>query len=505
MTIRRIAAHKAHSTQPHPIPEEIMHSFVYPNRFDTIIVGVGGMGSATAYHLARRGQRVLGLEQFNIPHDQGSSHGETRIIRLPYYEDSSYVMLLLRAYELWREIQRTSGQHLLHLCGSVDAGPADSWVFKGALQSAMEYELPHEVLTGKELKERFPGYNLPQDSLALFQPEGGFLTPERAILAYVFGAQALGAEIHGQEPVLRWEALGQGEGVRIHTTRAVYEADSLVITAGAWNDQQLRFLNGLAVPERQALAWFQPLKPALYQPESFPVFNLLVDEGRFYGFPVYGIPGFKIGLYHHFNETGPADAIDKGVYWEDEEALRACTAKYFPDAAGPTMTLKACMFTNAPDGHFIIDLHPQYPQVAYASACTGHGYKFASVIGEIMADLAQHRRSRHNIEPFTANRFHGRYDFGVGGELSNVTQYARREQAHPTRGRDNRRPGSMTSLERPRRGMRTVNRASAKQPSRVSHHDYAQFERGIHNRSDQPAGPSEQRAREQEWRARSFW
>ena len=139
---------------------------------------------------------------------------------LPYYEDSSYVMLLMRAYELWRDIQRVAGEQLLHLCGSIDAGPAESWVFKGALQSAVEYDLPHEVFTGKELKERFPGYNLPQDSLALFQPEGGFLTPERCVLAYTFAALALGAEIHGQEPVLRWEPLGSGEGVRVHTTRA---------------------------------------------------------------------------------------------------------------------------------------------------------------------------------------------------------------------------------------------------------------------------------------------
>lgn len=405
---------------------------VYHNRYNTIVIGVGGMGSAACYQLARRGQRVLGLERFDIPHDMGSSHGYTRIIRLPYYEDPSYVMLLLRAYELWRDIERIhierfGGDRLLHLHGSIDAGPAESWVFKGALQSAVEYDLAHEVLTGIELEKRFPGYRLPQDTLALFQPEGGFLTPERCITAYVFAAMAHGAEIHGREAVLGWEDLGD-EGVRVHTERGSYEADSLVITAGAWNDHMLGFLDGLAVPERQVLAWFQPQQPQLFQPETFPVFNLLVDEGRFYGFPVYGVPGFKVGMYHHFQEQGRPEELDRDVRAEDERALRDFTARYFPDAAGPTMTLKSCMFTNAPDGHFIIDLHPQCPQVSYASACTGHGYKFASVIGEILADLAQYRRTRHNIDLFTANRFREGGGFGPGGASSNILRHARRER-----------------------------------------------------------------------------
>lgn len=376
---------------------------VNPKRYNAIVIGVGAMGSATCYYLARRGQRVLGLERFDIPHDMGSSHGYTRIIRLAYYEHPSYVMLLRRSYELWREIERHVGEQLLHITGSIDAGPPDSWVFKGALQSAIEHELAHEVLTGKELTERFPGYHLPFDTMALLQPEGGFLVPERCIVAYVTAAQALGGEIHGREQVLEWQPLG--DGVRVRTNRDVYEADRLVITAGAWNDQLLDVLRGLAVPERQVLAWLQPERPELFHQSRFPVFNLLVDEGRFYGFPIFGVPGFKFGKYHHLEENVNPDTTDREPNSHDEQVLRDFAARYFPDGAGPTMSLKTCLFTNTPDGHFVIDLHPQYPQVVFASACSGHGFKFASVIGEILADLAQRSESRHEISLFRLDRF----------------------------------------------------------------------------------------------------
>lgn len=374
-----------------------------PRHYDAIVVGVGGMGSATAYSLARRGKRVLGLEQFDVPHDLGSSHGYTRIIRLAYYEHPSYVMLLQRAYELWDEIERTSGEHLLHITGSIDAGPADSWVFKGSFQSCVEHELPHEVLTGKELERRFPGYRLPYDHMALLQPRGGFLAPERCTVAFTEAAQRLGAEIHAREEVLGWEAIG--DGVRVFTNRDVYEAERLVITAGAWNRRLVPMIHGLAVPERQVLAWFQPRRPDFFLPENFPVFNLLADEGRFYGFPVHGVPGFKIGKYHHFEEQDDPERLDRASHVADELMLREFTDRYFPDASGPTMSLKSCMFTNTPDGHFIIDTHPQYPQVSFAAGFSGHGYKFASVIGEILGDLAIFGRTRHDIDLFRHDRF----------------------------------------------------------------------------------------------------
>ncbi|MBI3958954.1 MAG: N-methyl-L-tryptophan oxidase, partial [Chloroflexi bacterium] len=374
-----------------------------PRHYDAIVIGVGGMGSATIYSLARRGKRVLGLEQFDVPHDLGSSHGYTRIIRLAYYEHPSYVMLLQRAYELWDEIERTSGEHLLHITGSIDAGPADSWVFKGSFQSCVEHELAHEVLTGKELAQRFPGYRLPYDHMALLQPRGGFLAPERCTVAFVDAAHRLGAEIHAREEVLGWEPLG--DGVRVITNRDVYAAERLIITAGAWNRRLAPMLHGLAVPERQVLAWFQPRRPEYFLPENFPVFNLLVDEGRFYGFPVHGVPGFKVGKYHHFQEQDDPERLDRRSHDADELMLREFTDRYFPDASGPTMTLKSCLFTNTPDGHFIIDSHPQCPQVSFAAGFSGHGYKFASVIGEILGDLAIFGRTRHDISLFRHDRF----------------------------------------------------------------------------------------------------
>ncbi len=374
-------------------------------RYNTIVIGVGGMGSATCYELAKRGRRVLGLERFDIPHELGSSHGHTRIIRLAYYEHPSYVMLLHRAYELFHQIQDQSGEELLIYTGSIDAGPADSWVFKGSLQSCLEHGLPHEVLTGMEVNRRFPGYALPHETMALYQPKGGFLRPERCIVAYVFEAMKLGAEIHGREEVLEWQPYG--DGVRVVTNRDVYEADSLVITAGAWNYRLVDVLQGLAVPERQVLAWLQPRRPEKFTVENFPVFNLLVDEGRYYGFPVYSIPGFKFGKYHHFEESGDPDRLDREPNALDEEMLREFAARYFPDGCEATMSLAACLFTNTVDGHFLIDTHPVYPQVSFAAGFSGHGFKFVSVMGEIMADLAERGQTRHNIEFFRVERLAG--------------------------------------------------------------------------------------------------
>ena len=460
---------------------------LYANRFNTIVVGLGTMGSAAAYYLARRGKRVLGLERFDIPHDQGSYQGYTRIIRMPYYEHPSYVMLLKRAYELWREIEQQSGQRLLYTNGSLDIGPADSWVFKGALRSAMEYELQHEVFTGLELAQRYPGYQLPHDIMALYQPDGGFLAPENCVVSYCFAAMRHGAELHGREGVLRWEPLPGGEGVRVYTERAIYEADSLVITAGAWNDEMLGFLRNTAVPELQVLAWFQPQRPEFFTQESFPVFNLLVDEGRYYGFPVHAVPGFKIGKYHHLEERGHPDALRRDVMEEDEEVLRECVARYFPAAAGPVMTLKSCMFTNAPDGHFIIDLHPEHPQVSYASACSGHGFKFGSVIGEILADLAQYRQTRHNIDLFTHTRFQGQSAHGFSGEHGALTPiYETAVRKHAKR--------EQHTISSPVRRTRHSSSGIPGAPSRETHLSRAYGEQ-----------PSEQRMQQQAETIRSVW
>jgi sarcosine oxidase len=372
-------------------------------RYDDIVVGVGGMGSATVWQLARRGRKVLGLEQFDIPHASGSSHGINRIIRLAYYEDPSYVPLLKRAYELWREIESACGEHLLHITGSIDASEPDGVVFTGALESCKLHDLSHEVLTSAELTERFPGYRLPDDYLALYQEEGGFLLSERCIVQHAQEAMKLGAEIHGREEVLDWNSTENGISVR--TTRGVYQTDKLIFTAGAWMGRLVEDLAPLLQPERQVLAWLQPLEPALFMPDTFPVFNLTVPEGRYYGFPVFGNPGFKVGRYHHLDEaidpSEPLRAPDQA----DEDILRTYVSRYAPAASGPTLALRTCIFTNSPDEHFIIDTLPGDERIIVASPCSGHGYKFCSVIGEILADLAIDDSTRHDISLFRLDRF----------------------------------------------------------------------------------------------------
>lgn len=372
------------------------------DRYEVIVLGLGGMGSAALAHLARRGRRCLGLEQFNIPHDRGSSHGITRIIRLAYYEDPSYVPLLRRAYELWRELEAQSGTRLLHITGSIDAGPPGGGVFEGSLRSCELHGLPHQVLSSHELTGRFPAYRLPADTLVLYQPEGGFLLPEACVSAHVMLAQAHGAEVHGRERVQGWEP--DARGVTVTTEAGRYQADRLIVSAGAWISQFIPELQGKAVPERQVLAWLEPRRTQWFQPESFPVFNLVVEEGRYYGFPVFGIPGFKFGRYHHLNQVVDPDQNDRVCHPEDERILRQFAERYFPDGAGPTLSLHSCMFTNTPDEHFVLDVLPGYPQVVVASPCSGHGFKFASVIGEILADLALEGQSRHDISLLRIDR-----------------------------------------------------------------------------------------------------
>lgn len=372
--------------------------------YDVIVIGVGAMGSATVYELAKRGKRVLGLERFDIPNDQGSSHGVNRIIRLAYYEHPSYVPLLRRSYELWHEIESRASEKLLYKIGSIDTDAENGNVFTGSLESCQVHDIPHEVLTAAETNKRFAGYNLPNGHFSLFQQDGGFLLSERSIVAYANSAMSLGAEIHAREAVEGWEVTGSGS-VKVTTSRGEYEAGSLVVTVGAWSEKLLPGLSRLAVPERQVLAWLQPEDPSLFAPERFPVFNAMFEEGRYYGFPVFGIPGFKIGRYHHLDEQTDADEVNREVADRDEAVLRSAVERYFPTANGPVMTMKACMFTNSPDEHFIIGSPDGMPQVSYAAGFSGHGFKFASVIGEVMADLAVDHETRHDISMFDPARF----------------------------------------------------------------------------------------------------
>ncbi len=372
--------------------------------FDVIVAGVGGMGSAACYHLAARGLRVLGLERLDIPNAFGSSHGQTRIIRLAYAQDPAYVPLLRRAYALWHEMGERADERLIYTTGGIDAGPEGSGLFEGSLASCHAHGIRHQVLDGNAVNRRFPGYRLPGDHLCLYQPDAGFVLPERSVVVHVTAAQALGAEIRAREPVLGWEALAGG-GIRVETPRGTYEAGRLVLSPGAWIGSLAPGLAPLAVPERQVLGWFQPGDPALFAPDCFPIANLALDEGRYYLLPVWNTPGLKVGLYNHLRERGDPDALSRSVTAEDEAVLRRCIARYFPGADGPVMALAACLFTNTPDEHFIIDALPDQPEVLVVSACSGHGFKFVPVVGEIVADLVTTSTSRFDLSMFRLGRF----------------------------------------------------------------------------------------------------
>jgi sarcosine oxidase len=373
--------------------------------YDYVVVGVGAMGSATTYHLAERGHDVLGLERFDVPHEEGSSGGITRIIRLAYHEHPTYVPLLRRAYDLLDELEAETGRDLLYRTGSIAAsdpeGPGEE--FSGALQSCEEHDIDHEVLDPSEVNERFPGYEFPESFRAVYQPDGGFLDAPRCISAHVEAAFDHGATVRGRETVTDLEV--RSDGVRVHTDRGRYDADEAVVTAGAWAADLLPELEGLAVPERQVLGWFQPEDPAAFGPEQFPVFMLTGEVGEYYGFPTYDVPGFKIGRHHHFEETiSPSDPTPDEPTAEDERALRDAVERYFPGADGPTLSLKTCVYTNTPDRWFLMDRLPDAP-VTVAGGFSGHGYKFASVVGEATADLATEGESDHDLSPFAIDRF----------------------------------------------------------------------------------------------------
>jgi len=350
--------------------------------WDVIVIGIGGMGSATVYQLAARGCKVLGIEQNNIPHDFGSSHGVNRIIRLAYAEGEQYVPMVKRSYRLWRDLGRKAKERLLFITGGVDAGG----LVDGVLKSCKTHRLKCEELSGKSLGKRFPGFRLPSNMRAVYQPQSGFVLSERSIVAHVSLALELGAEIHAQEQVAHWEV--RKGIVTVRTDHGSYRTRKLVITAGPWAAHVVDRLKGVVRPQRQVLLWDQPKQPKLFQLGAFPVFYMQDGDQKFYGFPVYGIPGFKIGKYNHLKEEVDPDTMDRDCHYKDEVVLREAIRKYFPEADGPTIAMKTCLFSNTEDEHFILDFHPDYPPVVIAAGFSGHGYKFCPVVGEIMADLA---------------------------------------------------------------------------------------------------------------------
>lgn len=360
---------------------------------DVVVIGLGIMGIATARVLARRGQRVVGIERFSIGHDQGSSHGDTRIIRLGYFEHPSYVPLLRSAYRLWREFETKTGQQLLCVTGIAEIGPPDSEIIKGTLRASQEHALPHTVLDARQAMQRFPAFQLAPDCVAVLQPDGGYLFAERAILALAKLAKDAGADLRTGEAAI--DIVPRSDVVTIKTDKGSIDAGAVVVTPGAWFNSLLdRFLPRFRQPlkvNRQVLAWFEPIDPDLFAPKKFPVFLLASEYGIHYGIPPHDIPPYKgllkIAKHDYEGPQVKPDGYDRTIAGENEEAIRIALEKYLPAANGKLVAAKTCLYTTTADKHFLIDQVPGFPQIVFASACSGHGFKFAPVIGEMLADL----------------------------------------------------------------------------------------------------------------------
>jgi sarcosine oxidase len=370
--------------------------------YDAIVVGLGAMGSATTWQLARRGQRVLGLEMFQPGHDQGSSHGYHRMIRKSSLSDDGYVPLATRAFALWHQAEEESGRSLLEMTGEVKLLDARA---NPELRNAVDRMIGRgfqRLLSAEALAERFPGFRLEDGMLATFEAEAGYLRSEEGIVTHVELARRHGADIHVDEEVVGFTS--DGDGVRVETSQGSYAADRLVITTGPWAVELLGDLDFPMQVERRVNGYFQPSRPDLWSHEAgAPDFILDVEEGHFYGMPSVGDIGLKIGL-----SAGPvttARTIRRSVDLEEIAVLRGVLDRYMPGASGAEVRHITCMCTYTVDGDFIIDRHPAHERVIFGCGFSGRGYKFAPVVGEILADLAIDGATRHDIGFLSASRF----------------------------------------------------------------------------------------------------
>lgn len=347
-----------------------------------VIAGLGAMGSATAFHLARRGLRVLGLDLHIPPHELGSSHGESRVIREAYFEHPAYVPLVQRAYELWAELESLTGQDLLQITGAVMLGAPESELIEGSLRSAEMHDLPHERLSTEEVRRRFPALQPSLEQIGVYEPRAGVLRPEACVQAHLDAARHHGASLRFAEPMTGWRA--GGDGVEVNTPQARYHAGVLILSVGAWLPGLLPWLP-LEV-QRQVQLWFRPLRqPETLIPGQCPVFLWQTPAGQlFYGIPDLG-QGIKAAL-HHGGKRGPLERVRREVAEEDILEVRRLLEQYVPAADGELLRARVCLYTNTPDGHFLLDRHPEHSQVWLVSPCSGHGFKFASVIGEAVTE-----------------------------------------------------------------------------------------------------------------------
>jgi sarcosine oxidase len=372
--------------------------------YDVIVAGLGAMGSATVAQLALKGKRVLGLDRWAPGHPFGSSHGDSRIIREMYFEHPMYVPLLQRAYELWAELEARVDEKLLNLHGGLMIGHENGMLVTGTLRSAREHRLKHEILTPAEVKQRYPAFDLESHLVAVVDPRAGWLDPEQCNAAHLKVAAQNGADLRFEEPVIAWTA--DDDGVSVTTSHASYTAGNLVLAVGARAGVLLEDLGLPLEIERQVVFWMQPKQEAEYDRSIFPIWAYEYKPG----FIAYGFPNLPLGVKASGMHSGVvydfADDVDRSIHEDEAEALKNAIRPVLPGlAASPVRGATTCLFTNTPDHDFLIDFHPDYPRVLISSACSGHGFKFASVVGEIQADLVANGRSRFDLSPFVLSRF----------------------------------------------------------------------------------------------------
>lgn len=365
---------------------------------DVFVAGLGVMGSAVARALARAGLRVAACDRAQPPHARGSSHGQSRIIRAAYFEDPVYAPLARRALTLWRGLEEESGRSLLRVTGGLNIGPDEGPLVRGALASAIRHGIAHERVGSGELMRRYPALRLAGGEAAVFEPDAGILDPEQCVAAQIDSARAAGARLQLGDGLVGWRRAG-GE-LRITTASGEHRARALVLALGAWLPA-LRPELPLRVA-RQPVFWFDPLEPALHAPERLPHFLIEFDPRRvFYGFPDLG-RGLKCAI-HHEGEVTTAESVDRRLRPAEEQGVRSLLERYLPGAAGPLRDSAVCLYTNTADGHFLVDRDPAHADVWLLSACSGHGFKFAPALAELLREaLAEDRHAP--LEPFSLER-----------------------------------------------------------------------------------------------------
>jgi sarcosine oxidase len=371
-------------------------------RYDAIVLGTGGVGSAALFHLARGGARVLGIDRFEPGHDSGSSHGQSRLIRQAYYEHPSYVPMVLRAFQLWHELEQLSGESFYNQVGLLQIGPPEGEVLSGVRASARLHNLGIEELSASESQDRFPGFRVPDGCQATFERRAGYLLVEECVIAHAEQARRLGAELHSGETIHRWRA--NGAGVVVETDRAHYAADRLVICAGAWAGH---LLGDLGIPfqvRRKPLYWWRTRGDAYWADRGCPGFLYDLPTGCFYGVPQIDRSGVKVAEHTGGAVVTDPLNVDRGIVLADRQRVADFVADYLSDATTDCVQQTVCMYTMTPDAHFVVDLHPRHPQVAFAAGLSGHGFKFTCVLGEVLAELVIEGRSKLPIEFLSASR-----------------------------------------------------------------------------------------------------